>query len=253
MKAATYSRTGPPDVFGYADVPDPECRDSGVVIEVEAISIEGGDMLNRAGGMMARPTRTSSATSAPARSVEVGDKAPDRGRAEGQRVVATMANGSHAELVVGAVCSDVADPRRRRPGGVRVRARRLRHRRRLPVRVRPSAGGRDGAHPGGRGRRGHGRDPAGQAGRRHGAGHRVERREARRASPSSGSTTASTTREHDAVDEARRLTDGRGVDLVVDSVGGTTLQGSLRALAYRGRAITVGNAGRDRTPSTSRR
>ena len=49
---------------------------------------------------------------------------------------------------------------------------------------------------------------------------------------------------HDFVAEARRLTDGRGVDVIVDSVGGTTLQGSIRALAYRGRCVTVGDAGR---------
>jgi NADPH2:quinone reductase len=49
---------------------------------------------------------------------------------------------------------------------------------------------------------------------------------------------------HDFVAEARRLTDGRGVDVVVDSVGGTTLQGSINALAYRGRCVTVGDAGR---------
>ena len=49
---------------------------------------------------------------------------------------------------------------------------------------------------------------------------------------------------HDFVAEARRLTDGRGVDVIVDSVGGTTLQGSLHALAYRGRCVTVGDAGR---------
>ena len=48
----------------------------------------------------------------------------------------------------------------------------------------------------------------------------------------------------DFVAEARRLTDGRGVDVIVDSVGGTTLQGSLNALAYRGRCVTVGDAGR---------
>jgi NADPH:quinone reductase len=48
----------------------------------------------------------------------------------------------------------------------------------------------------------------------------------------------------DFVAECRRLTDGRGVDVVVDSVGGATLQGSLQALAYRGRCVTVGNAGR---------
>jgi NADPH2:quinone reductase len=51
---------------------------------------------------------------------------------------------------------------------------------------------------------------------------------------------------HDFVAEARRLTDGRGVDLVVDSVGGTTLQGSIHALAYRGRCVTVGDASRVR-------
>jgi NADPH2:quinone reductase len=49
---------------------------------------------------------------------------------------------------------------------------------------------------------------------------------------------------HDFVAETRRLTDGRGADVIVDSVGGTTLQGSLAALAYRGRCITVGDAGR---------
>jgi NADPH2:quinone reductase len=49
---------------------------------------------------------------------------------------------------------------------------------------------------------------------------------------------------HDFVTEARRLTDGRGVDVIVDSVGGRTLQGSILALAYRGRCVTVGDAGR---------
>jgi NADPH2:quinone reductase len=44
--------------------------------------------------------------------------------------------------------------------------------------------------------------------------------------------------------EARRLTDGKGVDVIVDSVGGASLQASLHALAYRGRCVSVGNAGR---------
>jgi NADPH2:quinone reductase len=50
------------------------------------------------------------------------------------------------------------------------------------------------------------------------------------------------------VDEVRQLAGGRGVHLVVDSVGGVTLQKSVACLAYRGRAITVGSAGRDFTP-----
>jgi len=48
----------------------------------------------------------------------------------------------------------------------------------------------------------------------------------------------------DFVAECRRLTDGRGVDVVVDSVGAATLQGSINALAYRGRCVSVGDAGR---------
>jgi NADPH2:quinone reductase len=48
----------------------------------------------------------------------------------------------------------------------------------------------------------------------------------------------------DFVAATRRLTDGRGVDVVVDSIGGATLQGSLHALAYRGRCVSVGDAGR---------
>ena len=34
------------------------------------------------------------------------------------------------------------------------------------------------------------------------------------------------------------------MDVVVDSVGGVTLQGSINVLAYRGRCVTVGDAGR---------
>ena len=48
-------------------------------------------------------------------------------------------------------------------------------------------------------------------------------------------------------DAARALTGGRGVDLVVDSVG-STLTGSIQALAYRGRCTLVGQAGRDQQP-----
>ena len=53
----------------------------------------------------------------------------------------------------------------------------------------------------------------------------------------------------DFVAEVRRLTDGRGADVIVDSVGGSTLQRSLHCLAYRGRCVTFGDAGRE-SPST---
>ena len=53
--------------------------------------------------------------------------------------------------------------------------------------------------------------------------------------------------EVELVEEARRITNGRGVDLAVDSVG-STLLGSIESLTYRGRAITVGDAARGRRP-----
>ncbi|MDH0872563.1 alcohol dehydrogenase catalytic domain-containing protein [Agrobacterium pusense] len=47
MKAAVYDNPGPPTVLRYADVPDPVCGPDDVLIAVEAISIEGGDLINR--------------------------------------------------------------------------------------------------------------------------------------------------------------------------------------------------------------
>lgn len=46
-------------------------------------------------------------------------------------------------------------------------------------------------------------------------------------------------------DQARLLTNGRGVDLVVDPVGGDRFTDSLRALAPEGRVLVVGFAGGD--------
>ena len=48
--------------------------------------------------------------------------------------------------------------------------------------------------------------------------------------------------QHDVVEEARRLTNGKGVDLVIDPVG-STLQASLSALAPEGRLVFLGNVG----------
>jgi putative PIG3 family NAD(P)H quinone oxidoreductase len=44
-------------------------------------------------------------------------------------------------------------------------------------------------------------------------------------------------------DDVLEATDGRGVDVILDLVGGPYLQGNLRALASRGRIITVGITG----------
>ena len=94
MKAAVYYETGAPDVLRYEDVPDPEAGPGMVLIDVEAISIEGGDTLNRAGGDMATTPHIVGYQCAGTIS-EVGEGVTDRH--VGQRVVATNFWGSHAE------------------------------------------------------------------------------------------------------------------------------------------------------------
>ena len=133
MKAAVYYSTGGPEVFRYENVTDPVCAPGCVLIAVEAISIEGGDTLHRAGGILtSTPHIVGYQCAGTIR--EIGEGVTDRH--VGQRVVATMMAGSHAELVVvpAIVTWPIPDDARRRRG--RVRADRLRHRRRLPVRVR---------------------------------------------------------------------------------------------------------------------
>src|SRR5918994_1285201 len=96
MKAAVYYETGPPSVFKYEDVPDPVAGPGMVLVDVEAISIEGGDTLNRAGGGMASTPHVVGYQCA-GTIAEVGEGVDDR--QPGQRVVCTMLWGSHAERV----------------------------------------------------------------------------------------------------------------------------------------------------------
>lgn len=246
MKAAVYQHTGPPEVLEYADVPDPVCNASDVLIRVEAISIEGGDVLNRAGGEMASQPHIVGYQCA-GTVIEVGEDAATQGRAVGQRVVATMLHGSHAEMVavpalvtweipagadlVEAACVPIAFGTahdclfefghleagetvlvQAGAGGVGIAAIQLAKRAGATVLATASSDEKLARLT--------------ELGMDHGVNYRS----------------------NDAAAEARRLTGGRGVDLVVDSVGGATLEGSLQMLAYRGRCITVGNAGRDRRP-----
>src|SRR5437879_4983404 len=96
MKAAVYYETGPPDVFRYEDVPDPSCGPGGVLIDVEAISIEGGEGGSRAGGALAsEPHIVGYQCAGTVR--EVGEHVTDV--KTGSRAVAVMPFGSHAEMV----------------------------------------------------------------------------------------------------------------------------------------------------------
>src|SRR5919206_1167393 len=93
MKAAVIYENGPPDVLRYEDVPDPECPDGFVVVDIEAISIEGGDLLARAGGNPASvPHIVGYLSAGTVAEVGGGVETP----AVGDRVVTLMGDGSHA-------------------------------------------------------------------------------------------------------------------------------------------------------------
>src|SRR4051812_49481942 len=93
MKAAVIYENGGPDVLRYEDVPDPECPDGHVVVDVEAISIEGGDLLHRAGAELPSVPHIVGYLAAGTIS-DVG--AGVESCAVGDRVVTLNAAGSHA-------------------------------------------------------------------------------------------------------------------------------------------------------------
>src|SRR5437660_3658997 len=93
MKAAVIFENGGPDVLRYEDVPDPECPDGFVLVDVEAISIEGGDLLARAGSPP--PAVPHSVGYLAAGTVAaIGDGVD--GRSVGDKVVTLSPAGSHA-------------------------------------------------------------------------------------------------------------------------------------------------------------
>jgi NADPH2:quinone reductase len=90
MKAAVYYENGAPSVLRYEKVADPACHPKGVVIRVEAVSIEGGDVLNRwRGALTARPHIVG--YQAAGEIVEVG--AEVEGLRVGQKVATVGASG----------------------------------------------------------------------------------------------------------------------------------------------------------------
>src|SRR5581483_209128 len=95
MKAAVYYENGGPEVFRYEDVPDPQCHPKGVIIRVAAVSIEGGDTLNRSrGALVTKPHIVG--YQAGGEIIEVGSEVTNF--KVGDKVATSGAFGSHAEL-----------------------------------------------------------------------------------------------------------------------------------------------------------
>jgi NADPH2:quinone reductase len=241
MKAAVYYENGPPSVFRYEDVPDPKCHAKGVVIRVAAVSIEGGDLLHRAGAPLASRPHVVGYQAA-GEIVEVGAEVTHL--RVGQQVVTVDGAGSHAELrAVAERNCWVA------PSGSDLRA--------IACTPIPFGTADDCLFE-------FGRLQAGETVLVQGGGGGVGLAAiqlAKRAGAKVLATVSSAEklerlrpfgvdhginyRDDDLVREVKRITEGRGADVIVDPIGGTTLQQSIAALAYRGRIAWVGRAGRE--------
>jgi NADPH2:quinone reductase len=241
MKAAVYYETGGPEVFRYEDVPDPTISDGEVLVRVEAVSIEGGDTLNRLGGAM---TATPHIVGYQCAGTVVETGAGVASLAVGDRVVTTGLDGSHAELRAAgqAFCWAI-------PDGVSTADAAC-----VPV---PFGTADDCLFEFGRLQPGETvLIQAGASGVGIAAIQLAKRAGARVLATASSASRLDRLRslglDHgidytavDFVQAVREATDGSGADVIVDSVGGSTLQRSLHCLAYRGRCVTFGDAGRE--------
>lgn len=241
MKAAVYDETGGPEVLRYDEVPDPVVRAGGVVVEVGAVGVQGGDLLHRqSGDLPSAPHIVGYQAAGVVREVGEGVER----LAVGQPVVATMFAGSHAELV--SVPAASVWPL---PDGLSVRDAAG-----VPIEF---ATAHDclfefgGLQPG--------ETVLIQAGA---GGVGLAAVQLAKAAGATVMATASSDqrlqrlreygldhpinyRTGDVMGEVMAVTERRGVDLVVDPVGGRVLETSIAALAYRGRISWVGRAGRD--------
>jgi NADPH:quinone reductase len=240
MKAAVIYENGSPDVLRYEDVPDPECPDGCVLLDVEAISIEGGDLLARAGSPPpATPHIVGYLCAGTVVEAGAGVETP----AVGDKVVGLSANGSHAEkrVVPAAVTWPV-------PDGLDPAAAAC-----IPVAFGTAQECLfTAAHL-----------EEGQTVLIH-AGAGGVGMAAIQLAKQAGATVISTASSDQKlerlkplgldhginyasesfVDRVSELTDGGGVDVALDSIGGKNLVDSIDALAYRGTLVSVGVAGR---------
>jgi NADPH:quinone reductase len=240
MKAAVIYENGPPEVLRYEEVPEPECPPGCVVVDAEAISIEGGDLLARAASPPpAVPWIVGYLSAGVVSEVAAGVEAP----APGDRVVALNAAGSHAErrAVPAAMTWPIPDGL----DGARAAS--------VPVAFGTAFECLFTA----------GNLAAGQTVLVH-AGAGGVGIAAIQLAKGAGATVIATASSDEKLERLRplglhhginyasesfaervgELTDSRGVDVVLDPIGGQTLVDSVGVLAYGGTLVSVGVAGR---------
>lgn len=242
MKASVYYENGGPDVFRYEDVADPQCDQNGIVIRVEAVSIEGGDTINRQNGELVTVPHIVGYQAA-GEVVQVGSGVSNF--KVGDRAVTVAPFGSHAEL-------RAVDARYawQIPAGMDVRAASV-----IPI---PFGTAHESLFEFCRLKQGE--IVLIQAGAS-GVGVAAIQLAAQAGASMVLATASSDARlealkplgithginysRDNVVTEVERITGGRMADVIVDTVGGATLQTSILSLGHRGRLSVVGTSARE--------
>lgn len=241
MKAIIASEPGGPQVLRLVDVADPEPGPDDLLVRVGATAVNRADLLQRR-GLYPPPAGASEVLGLElaGQVVALGERVS--GWSVGDHVCAVVAGGGYAELA--AVPARTALPLPEGLDVVRAAA--------VPevfttaydnlcVRGRLAQGETALIH-GGSGGVG---TAAIQLARRQGtrvlatAGSRAKLEVCR----DLGADAAIDYRREDVVERALELTEGRGVDVILDVVGGAGLPGNLRTLAVEGRLVVIGLMG----------
>jgi NADPH2:quinone reductase len=241
MKAAVYYQNGGPEIFRYEQVPDPVCSPDGVLIKIAAISIEGGDLIHREIRPLVHTPHIVGYQCA-GEIIEVGSQVTNRNI--GQRVVTILEWGSHAEIAAAPAADTWLVPDKMDLDTAAA----------IPVAFGTASECLFTF----------GNLQKGQTVLVHAAAGALGLavvQLAKRAGTTVFAAASSDAKldrlnefgvdfpinhtKRDFVEAVKEHTEGRGVDLVVDSLAGKNLTRSVAALKYRGRAIVVGVSGRD--------
>ena len=252
MKAAYIERFGDADTFVYGDLPDPKVGPRHVLIRVKAASINRNDLYRREGSVLRHRRHGDTSVLGPgyafpfidgyeaAGVIEaVGSEVADR--RVGERVVATTVAGSYAELVpVNAVGAVPLPDSLTFEEGASIPIVFLTSWYALVKTARIQAGETVLIQSGGSG--------VGMAGIQIskyfktrvittvGTDEKVAK------ARDLGADLAINYQTQDFLPEVMQFTNGRGVDLVLESVGGEVLSKSIQTLARMGRLIVVGKS-----------
>ncbi len=244
MKAVVIDEFGGPEVLQYRDVPDPSLSPASVLVEVRAAGVNRGDLQVRAGefAVEEQPLPLIVGWEVAGVAKAVGDLVQHV--REGDRVVAMMPSGGYAELAAPIAQAVVPIPQSlsfEEAAGIPVvfmtawfalvRKAALRAGETALVQAAGSGVGMAGVqiakHVGARVITTAGSEEKLARARELGADETINYRTG------------------DFGEAVRAMTGGRGVDVVLESVGGRTLVKSIELLASGGRLVSVGNSSQE--------